>query len=280
MQSVSSNSCVAGSLSMDKMFALFLFFTIGLYAENVFVHSINTKESSPPKHSAEKTGALNIVAYPPQADIYINGKHVGKGATIKQLPVGGYEIYVALEKKSKTMTAYVIPDAVREVTMKLKRRLSLNLTPCFSQFWVRDARAFGPGIKIEIQHEKAFYGINFNWDLFYEKSHNQRGGYEGWGLGGAGFSWRYQVVSLIDIFIVSPGFSIGYWHFSGKKYEGTYGHGEYAYDYENFFESNLFGGPALDLSAGYKKVFFNMGYTLLFGDDIGHIYTIGMRIKI
>lgn len=235
-----------------------------------------------------KSGILKIIVYPKDANVYINGKHAGKGDLTKTLPIGKYDIYVTYKKRTKSKNVFVIVGRTREVTIRIGLSNLADIKPSFTQIWVDGALAFGPSLHIELRRNRHLFGISYQWALLnpideYELS-LERPDSDGWTLGGSLFTWHYQVFSLKDIVCLYPGFSVGFWYFNGYHYSQTPEYDSY-HESDHFpvskaIRSYMFGGPSLEISLGYKILSVNVGYSLLIGSTPGHKLTTGFRVKL
>lgn len=259
-----------------KLFAVLVLFTIATsFAEEDTSHSIVAQIIQ------AETGALRVEVYPNDADVYLNGKLVGRGSTlIQNLPLGQYEVYAIHQGKSSSENVYIIKNSVRNVSLSLGRKTFINVTSAFSQIWVKGIRAFGPSLQLELENGKNFYGICYHWDIFNDLYSYESSKERGFALGGAAFSWYHSIYSIPKMLNTKLGFVSGFWYFDGdygREQSNPYDY----YDYEyNYFNAYLFGGPSADFSIGYENIFLNINYSFLIGSHVGHALSIGVRAKL
>lgn len=88
--------------------------------------------------------------------------------------------------------------------------------------------------------------------------------------GGIGIVYFYEKLNIKNIFIISPGITIGCWLLDKKTYNDS------EYDKASY----LFGGPKIKVELGYKKIYLSTEYSLFFGTDIENRLDIGLSFKL
>ncbi|MFP4418520.1 MAG: PEGA domain-containing protein [Chitinivibrionales bacterium] len=239
-------------------------------------------DESPLQSSQAPTGTLKVRATPAEAYIFVNGKHFGNGTVRQVLPPGKYEVFVGYKAKSESRTVYIAQDRVKEVSISLSSKKLFTITSLFSHMWIKGIRAYGPATHLEMANGKNVYGISFNWAFWHDNDSQGSGE----AIGGAAFSWHYKLVHYKKILCLSPGFAGGFWYFYRHTYQKITPPPDRAednndYDYYLSRErSLLFGGPFVDFSAGYGRLYLDVRYTLLFGNALGHLLKTGIRVTL
>ena len=121
-----------------------------------------------------------------------------------------------------------------------------------------------------MQFYQNYLGINFHWDFFSSRNENPRPGdlYNGEMVGGAAVQYYYNLANYMNALIISPGVCVGYWDYWAYEYGPD--------DWDDFI-GRLFGGVSLRASMGYRYVFFNVAYTVLFGNTVAQTLIFGIR---
>lgn len=218
-------------------------------------------------------GALHIITDLDDCSIFLNGKRVGTGSVmIDTISPGEYTVTAEGDDEEETEIVYVVNGHVRSVEIQLKRHVFFSVTHSFSQSWCKGSRSFGPSADLGVQFYRNYLGINFHWNFFDSDRGRPHAGdiYSGEMVGGAAVQYYYDLVNQEDAFILSAGTCAGYWNYWGEIYDPE------GYDYD-YFDGHFFGGVSLRTSVGYKYVFFNCAYTILFGTAVAHTLTFGIR---
>lgn len=239
---------------------------------------------APLAESQMPRGALRIVVFPPESEVFINGVRIGIGnQSVDNLKPGHYNVYVAHGDKSETETVKISVGEVEEVSISLERKTRFCVGMSFSTIWAETIPANGQSLDFGIQVlKKHYFGLNYHWDVFRDiyYDYDNEPAKNGSCLGGGAIQYYYEGLNYRDVLMFSPGACIGFWYFWGHKrigYDPYYG-----YDYYDYIDRPFFWGLSSRFSVGYKYVFLNTAYTLLISPapDIGHALIVGILGRI
>jgi len=215
-------------------------------------------------------GSLKIDVTPPNATVYLNEIKIGEGSQfLDSMQCGIYYLCIAFEKRKKIDTIFVQPNQISTVNYYVDRTVRLYMESSYSQYWIHKKNCFGPNINLGIKYKNTCFGIGA--DYSHKSNRPHPGFWEYVELTGGYLQWlnEYYIQGRLSMLL---GASIGYWYSSTCYYDTT--------QYGEWYDDYLFTMAQAKLQYGYKHLYLNIGFNVLFGTSVAFLIKPGILILI